>query len=612
MTDESLNDASLVQEYLTESRELIQKLDEGLVMLETATDDPELINQLFRALHTIKGTSSFFGYEQLVAVAHAAEDVLNLVRKGDLKVTREMIDTLLVCADQIKSLLDDVEAGSSEKREIEPLIARLKSLLQKPSEQPKEKPAAELTTRAMAPKLGDVLLSQGLLSFDDLQAALKEQSETKDPLGKVLVRRGLVSEAQIEKALSAQTAAREGKNSDTAMRVEVSKLDQLINLVGELVLERNRLLQLSRSCSDERTWSEHFADALSQSTARLSLLTEEIQSASLKTRMVPISVVFRRFPRIVRDVARNLGKEVELKIEGESTELDKTVVEEIADPMVHLVRNALDHGIEKPEVRAEKGKPRGGTIQLDARQEGDHIIISIQDDGAGIDPARISAKAIEKGLVTAERVKTMSKTEILEMIFLPGFSTAEKVTDISGRGVGMDVVRSNIKKLNGAVEMDSHIGLGSTITLKLPLTLAILPVLLVKESGNAYGLPLRSVLETLRIDRRDIHLVEGQEVVQLQDRVLPLVRLNRVLNTGTASENSDLMRVVILSVGERRMAVLVDEFIGQEQTVVKPLGSYLRRVPGLAGASISGDGRVRLVLDPAGIAGLMEQVVATK
>jgi two-component system chemotaxis sensor kinase CheA len=461
----------------------------------------------------------------------------------------------------------------------------------------------------MAPKLGDVLLSQGLLSFDDLQAALKEQSETKDPIGKVLVRRGLVSEAQIEKALSAQTAAREGKNSDTAMRVEVSKLDQLINLVGELVLERNRLLQLSRSCADERAWSEHFADALSQSTARLSLLTEEIQSASLKTRMVPISVVFRRFPRIVRDVARNLGKEVELNIEGENTELDKTVVEEIADPMVHLVRNALDHGIEKPDVRAEKGKPRCGTIQLDARQEGDHIIISIQDDGAGIDPARISAKAIEKGLVTPERVKTMSKTEILEMIFLPGFSTAEKVTDISGRGVGMDVVRSNIKKLNGAVEMDSHIGLGSTITLKLPLTLAILPVLLVKESGNAYGLPLRSVLETLRIDRRDIHLVEGQEVVQLQDRVLPLVRLNRVLNTGTAPENSDLMRVVILSVGERRMAVLVDEFIGQEQTVVKPLGSYLRRVPGLAGASISGDGRVRLVLDPAGIAGLMEQTV---
>jgi len=611
MTDESLNDASLVQEYLTESRELIQKLDEGLVMLEGATDDHELINQLFRALHTIKGTSSFFGYEQLVAVAHAAEDVLNLVRKGDLKVTRELIDTLLVCADQIKSLLDDVEAGSSEKRETEPLIARLKSLL-KPTEQPKDKPAAELTMRAMAPKLGDVLLSQGLLSFDDLQAALKEQGDTQDPLGKVLVRRGLVSEAQIEKALSAQSAAREGKNSDTAMRVEVSKLDQLINLVGELVLERNRLLQLSRSCSDERSWSEHFADALSQSTARLSLLTEEIQSASLKTRMVPISVVFRRFPRIVRDVARNLGKEVELKIDGENTELDKTVVEEIADPMVHLVRNALDHGIEKPEIRAEKGKPRCGSIQLDARQEGDHIIISIQDDGAGIDPARISAKAIEKGLVTPERLKTMSKTEILEMIFLPGFSTAEKVTDISGRGVGMDVVRSNIKKLNGAVEMDSHIGLGSTITLKLPLTLAILPVLLVKESGNAYGLPLRSVLETLRIDRRDIHLVEGQEVVQLQDRVLPLVRLNRVLNTGTASENSDLMRVVILSVGERRMAVLVDEFIGQEQTVVKPLGSYLRRVPGLAGASISGDGRVRLVLDPAGIAGLMEQAVATK
>ena len=611
MSDESLNDASLVQEFLTESRELIQKLDEGLVTLETASEDPELINMLFRALHTIKGTSSFFGYEQLVAVAHAAEDVLNLVRKGDLKVSREMIDTLLVCADEVKLLLDDVESGSSEKREIEPLLARLKQF-QTPPKQGTDKAAPELTTRAMAPKLGEVLLAQGLISFEDLQSCLKEQAETGEALGKLFVRREIVSDAQIEKALAAQNAAREGKGHDSAMRVEVSKLDQLINLVGELVLERNRLLQLSRTYSDSRSWSEQFGDALNQSTARLSLLTEEIQSASLKTRMVPISVVFRRFPRIVRDVARSLGKEIELKIEGESTELDKTVVEEIADPMVHLVRNALDHGVEMPDARAQKGKPRCGTIQLDARQEGDHIIISIQDDGAGIDPARISAKAIEKGLVTPERVKTMSKTEILEMIFLPGFSTAEKVTDISGRGVGMDVVRSNIKKLNGTVEMDSQIGLGSTITLKLPLTLAILPVLLVKESGNAYGLPLRSVLETLRIERKDIHVVEGQEVVQLQDRVLPLVRLNRVLKTGGGCGDPDLMRIVILAIGERRIAVLVDEFIGQEQTVVKPLGSYLRRVPGLAGASISGDGRVRLVLDPAGIAGLIEQTVGSR
>jgi two-component system chemotaxis sensor kinase CheA len=329
--------------------------------------------------------------------------------------------------------------------------------------------------------------------------------------------------------------------------------------------------------------------------------------------MVFIETVFRKFPRLVRDVATSLQKEVELVITGEETELDKTMVELIGDPLVHLVRNSLDHGIESPEIREKAGKPRRGTIRLDASQEGDQIVITVSDDGAGIDPRRIARKALEKGLVTKERLRALSSHEILDFIFLPGFSTAEKTTDFSGRGVGMDVVRSNLKKLNGSVEIDSHSAQGTIMKLHLPLTLAILPVLLVQVRGEIYALPLRSVVETAQVDRKQIHLLEGYVVLWLRDESLPMLRLDhifavpRISCIGYADEllpadsQEGSQKVVILGVAEKRFALMVDRLLGQESTVVRPLGSYLHGCHCLAGATISGDGLVRLVLDPTGL-----------
>jgi two-component system chemotaxis sensor kinase CheA len=355
------------------------------------------------------------------------------------------------------------------------------------------------------------------------------------------------------------------------------------------------------------------SSSLGQSSERLSFITEELQSAGLKTRMVPIETVFRRFPRLVRDVTASLEKEVDLSLLGQETELDKTMAELVGDPLVHLVRNSLDHGVEMPAAREQAGKPRRGTIRLEARQEGDQIVISISDDGAGMDPARIGRKAVEKGLVAAERLRGMGQREILDFIFLPGFSTAEKTTDLSGRGVGMDVVRTNLKKLNGSVEIESHLGQGTTVKLRLPLTLAILRVLLVQVGKEIYALPLRSVAETVQIDPKHVHWVEGGEVLCLREETLALLRLDRMFPVKrsamqqaaewpAAAEKSDEGRkVVILGVAEKRFALLVDQLLGQESTVIKPLGVFLHGCSSVAGATISGDGQVRLVLDPAGL-----------
>jgi len=389
------------------------------------------------------------------------------------------------------------------------------------------------------------------------------------------------------------------------VRVDVKKLDELINLVGELVLERNRLTHLVRDFVEHRASGEALESELALATARLNFITDELQNAGLRTRMVPVDLVFRRMPRLVRDLSASLNKEVDLKIVGEDTELDKTVVEQIGDPLVHLLRNSLDHGIENPDTRVARGKPRKGTIRLEAQQEGDHIMIVISDDGGGIDPDRIGRIAMERGLVTAERLQGMAKRDILDLIFVPGFSTAEKVSNVSGRGVGMDVVRSNIKKLNGVVELSSEMGKGTVITLRLPLTLAILPVLLVRVDSEIYALPLRSVVETVRVGSREVHRTNAGEMLRLRDRVFPLFRMGNILH-GTQGEQdkSQLLRIVIMGIADRQLGIIVDQLLGQEETVIKPLPTYLRMVPGLAGATISGDGLVRMILDPAGIATL--------
>lgn len=600
--NEFAQDPTLVKEFLAESEELLQRMDQDMVALESTPKDAELLNRIFRALHTIKGTSGFLGFDPVVRLSHRAEDVLNALRRDEVQLSRRMMDALLATRDQLGHMLEDLRQAGLKEYSLEPLLLELENV----QKQQGAAPAADVAApRPEAPlRLGEILVADKVISPEILAKVLKEKADSGDQrsLGQILVAQGLATATQVGDALSRQKQpASEAAAANPTMRVDVRKLDELMNLIGELVLERNRLTQLSRDVTAGRVAGEALESAFSQSTARLSFITEELQVAGLRTRMVPIDTVFRRFPRLVRDVAHSLQKEVELVLRGEDTELDKTMVELIGDPLVHLVRNSLDHGIEKPELRASRGKPRAGTITLEAFQEGDQIVIRVADDGAGIDPERVGRKAVEKGLITPDRLRNLSKREILEFIFLPGFSTAEKVNDLSGRGVGMDVVRSNLKKLNGTIELDSQPGLGTTVLLRLPLTLAILPVLLVRVADEIYGLPLRAVLETARITKDEVHHVEGNEVLRLHGETLPLLRLGDLFGSPSHASHGASSKVVILGIGEKRVALLVDHLVGQESTVIKPLGSYLHHSSSLAGATISGDGRVRLVLDPAGL-----------
>lgn len=585
MANELAQDEILLQEFITESDEQLQRMEQDLLSLETSVADADLLNRIFRAMHTIKGTSSFLGFDVVVEITHEAEDLLNLMRRGECRPTKAITDVMLRVCDQVRRMLCDIRDHREMQYDNSPLISELRAV----------------RNQDATPKLGELLTAQPVIHPVELEEALRQAQQSGTKLGTVLVDRGLATPAQVEQALQRQGVTSAADN--TTMRVDVRKLDLLINLVGELVLERNRLSQLSREVTLGRIDQVSLETAMSVSTARLSFITEELQTASLNTRMVQIDAVFRRLPRMIRELSTSLEKKVELVVVGQETEIDKTMVEQISDPLVHLVRNAVDHGIESPEQRLARGKPATGRLTIEARQEGDQIVVCISDDGGGIDSDKVMRKAIEKGLVSPERARQMTRREILDLIFLPGMSTAERVNNISGRGVGMDVVRSNIKKLNGTVEIDSTVGTGTTVRLRVPLTMAILPVLLVAVAEEIYAIPLRSVVETLRIRPSQIHCIEGREVLCLKDRSIPLLRLGGLFDIPGADHGRDLHRAVVLSIGESRIALLVDQLIGQESTVIKSLGDFLHDCPTIAGATISGDGRVRLVLDPAALLG---------
>jgi two-component system chemotaxis sensor kinase CheA len=592
VTEDLAQDASLLQDFLTECGELLEQLDQDLVAMETSPSDTELLNRVFRAFHTIKGTSGFLGFQSIVALTHEAEDVLNLMRKGERKVSRRAIDVFLSVLDQLRRMFADIRQNIPHNYELGELLGRIRQLTQ-----------PEAPDR---PMLGEILVADGTISHSERREALRESVENQQRLGDVLIEKNLVTPGQIRDALKKQAAISESKEETRTIRVDVNKLDEIVNLAGELVLERNRVAQLSRDFVARRFSEEQFESVLGESSARLGAITDELQNASLKARMLPIDVVFRRFPRLVRDLCNSLGKEVTLQIRGEDTELDKTIVEQIADPLVHLIRNSMDHGFEMPAAREAKGKPRKGTLKLEAHAEGEFILVEVGDDGGGIDTNRVVAKVVERGIVSQTRIREMSHREMLDLIFLPGFSTAEKVSDVSGRGVGMDVVRSNLKRLGGTVELESEFGKGSLVRLKLPLTLAILPVLIVKASSDTYALPLRSVVEILRVERESVHRCEKGEIVRVRNQVIPLGRIARVFNNEASAQNDDRLRVVILSIADKKLGLVVDDFIGQEETIIRPLGSYLGHVPCVAGGTITGEGNIRLILDPAGLIEALE------
>lgn len=571
--------AELLDSFIVETNEIYEKLGPDLLKLEKDPSDKELHNRIFRAVHTVKGTSGFLGLDQMTELAHVFEDVLNKIRKGELEVTRHRMDVMFDAFDVLKELLARVESRNTEPMDLEAIVARLQKITTNSDSDTQTVQTNEPVVVQSVPVEQSTVVEQSAGQELHQNSAEKEHTEHRDrPKG-------------AESGIQAQS-----KLSESTIRVDVQRLDELMNLVGELVLGRNRLSQINFKMNESLEGNPLVKD-LADTSSQVDLITTELQMAVMKTRMVQIAKVFNKLPRLVRDLSRELGKEIELEMFGEETELDKSIIEEINDPLVHILRNAADHGVETPEERTKKGKNPKGKITVRADHEGNHIAISIADDGKGIDPDKIKAKAVEKGLITTEQAEEMSKREILNLIFAPGFSTAEKVSAVSGRGVGMDVVKTNITKLKGIVDIESETGQGSTIVIKLPLTLAIIQGLLVQSHAEAFAIPLNSVLEVVRVRTEDIKTVHGYEVISLRNTVMPLARLGQIFSVDHQAQRSEWLYIVVVGLAEERLGIIVDSLLGQREVVIKSLGDYLGTIEGIAGSTILGDGKVIMILD---------------
>jgi len=581
-----MSDADIVKDFLVESYENLDRLDRELVGLEKHPNDKDALGSIFRTIHTIKGNCGFLGFSKLEKVAHVGESLLTLLRDGKLILTPEIVTGLLSLVDAVRQMLAQIgSTGQDGNLGYPELIATLTQLQgQRPSPSGDGKPAAP---KAAVPP----------------QASRTEPVSAAPPVTASPPAPAPVAAAEPPSAAHPTDAAPPAETRRDAaaetIRVGVNLLDKLMTLVGELVLARNQLLQFSNTLEDA---------GLQTVSQRMNLIATELQEEVMKTRMQPIGNIWNQFPRTVRDVALGCGKEVAIEMEGKETELDKTIIEAIKDPLTHLVRNAVDHGIELPEARVKAGKPRVGRLILRAFHEGGQVNIEISDDGAGLNVQRIRQKAIERGLITAEQSGRTNDREIFNLIFLPGFSTAEKVTNVSGRGVGMDVVKTNVEKIGGTVDVQSTAGLGTTVRVKIPLTLAIIPALVVTCSGDRYAIPQVSLVELVRLEaeqvKTGIELVHGAPVYRLRGRLLPLVYLARELRVdgNTKKESDEAVNIVVLQADARQFGLVVDAINDTEEIVVKPLRKQLKSIKTFAGASIMGDGKIALILDVMGVA----------
>lgn len=607
----------IVNEFLVESHEGLDQLDRDLVALEHAPTDGELLARIFRCVHTVKGTCGFLGYSKLESVAHVGESLLVRLRDGEAVVTPAITSGLLALVDAIREILSAIETSRTEGHvDYSALIDTLNALLEEGEAQrasgedvsvhatpstpaPRRGRSGARRTRAKGrPPMGELLVEAGATERADVLSALQEQHAGDNRrVGEILVDRAAVPPTAVSEALETQGETRSAV-SDSSIRVDVGLLDRLMNIVGELVLARNQILQ--HAAAQPGT-------SLTATAQRLNLLTTELQEGVMKTRMQPIGNVWSKFPRIVRDLAVACDKQIRLEMEGRETELDRTIIEAIKDPLTHIIRNAADHGIESPAVRVARGKLAEGCLSLRAYHEGGQVIIEIADDGAGIDAERIKLKAIEKGLIGTEQAARMGEREALNLIFLAGLSTAQQVTNISGRGVGMDVVKSNIERIGGVIDLQSTLGVGSTLKIKIPLTLAIIPALIVSCGGQRYAIPQVNLLELVRRERRDaeqaIERMHDAPVYRLRGSLLPLVYLHGALDVDDRRRGrDDALNIVVLQADDRTFGLVVDEINDTEEIVVKPLGKQLKGVAAFAGATIMGDGRVALILDVMGLA----------
>jgi len=715
-------DEEILQDFLVEAGEILELLSEQLVELESSPDDMALLNAIFRGFHTVKGGAGFLQLHELVECCHIAENVFDILRKGERRVDSELMDVVLQALDAVNAMFSQVRERvepTPASRELLAALARLaepasadepapavepqvvaesrsegadsefEQMLDAIQPSASEPAAAEVATGPVTDEITDdefeslldqlhgkgqfsaaagasmpaesefvaaptsdeitddefeALLDQlhGKGKFeaapaepaapasaepakgggtagaadeitDDEFEALLDQLHGKgkfepavvetpaEPAAAVPIKPAPKPEparaaapakaapaAAVSKPAAAAPAEKPPAEAETTVRVDTARLDEIMNMVGELVLVRNRLVRLGSNSGDE---------AMAKAVSNLDVVTADLQSAVMKTRMQPIKKVFGRFPRLVRDLARSLKKEINLELVGEETDLDKNLVEALADPLVHLVRNAVDHGIEMPEEREAAGKPRTGRVVLSAEQEGDHILLIISDDGKGMDANVLRAKAVEKGMLEKDAADRLSDLECYNLIFAPGFSTKTEISDVSGRGVGMDVVKTKISQLNGTVNVFSTKGQGSRVVIKVPLTLAIMPTLMVMLGNQAFAFPLVNVNEIFHLDLSRTNVVDGQEVVIVRDKALPLFYLKRWLVNDAAQEEQREGHVVILSVGNQSIGFVVDQLVGQEEVVIKPLGKMLQGTPGMSGATITGDGRIALILD---------------
>ena len=705
-----------IEFYLLDSQEQIEKLGAGLLQLEKEGENIGLINDLFRSAHSLKGASGTMGFTPIVALTHAAEDLLDHLRQGKMDVSLEMIDILLAVTDRVKAMLAQVEQRQEITVEFEDLASSMRDLLNgdKPAEPALTQNVQEDTKEVVkfvpvnfaltssesekvsdAQSLGhgvyqvDVKLGPNTLmkavravmatqrlegmgsvikllpSIEELEVGNAEEffllvlcDESREEIQRELLeiseivevvahpypnletedntavdmpkpvapeselgiasntaKPNVASEQKVVKPLmapktvvepKAESAGVEGNTQVHTIRVDTGRMDNLINLVGEMVITRTRLVQIGLDLKAQYS-TDNMVNNLNEANVYLGRLMNDLQESVMRLRMVAIGTVFNRFPRLVRDLAKKTGKEIDLVLKGEDTELDKTVVEVIGDPLMHLIRNSVDHGIESPEDRRAAGKPEVGTITLNAYHEGNHIAILISDDGGGLDLDKIRQIAVSKGLI-GER-EELSERDIANLIFLPGFSTANVVTDISGRGVGMDVVKKALNNLGGMVDITTRRGKGSTFTIRLPLTLAIIQALLVEVGQEIYAVPLSSVLETLLVDRKDIKTVGGLPMVQLRGNTLPLISLQEKFDLPTPETESSEVYVVVVGFGDKALGLIVDELRGQQEVVIKSLGDFLNNLPGIAGATILGDGKVTLILD---IGSLIQDVLVTR
>ena len=608
----------IVESFLVETRELFEGLDNDILQLETGAVDPALVDQIFRSIHTVKGTSGFLDLAQLSELAHHFEDVLNKIRRGTLAVQPGTVDVLLAAFDQMRVLVQQVVDRALTPIDLGPIIGRLTALHQDPEAAAREAMSDEEAEAraAQAEFEEDEEFMRAVAAAQAAAAAEAEavHSETRAPAPpSPATERDSAAKAPAAPAGQANTPQRAASNE--TIRVPVDRLDALMDLVGELVLSRNRLLQLLMDANAsgpeaERRSSVELLGEVRGATAQLDFVTTELQTAVMQTRMVQIGRVFARFPRLVRDLAADCGKQVDLVLEGEETELDKSLTEEIADPLIHLVRNALDHGVETPEARVAAGKPARGRLRLAAAHEGDHILIVVEDDGAGIDAEIVKAKAVEKGLITAQEATDMSEAEAFQLIFRPGFSTAQRVSQVSGRGVGMDVVKTNLARLNGSITIASELGVGTRFTLKLPLTLAIIQSLLVRVGGETFGVPLHAVDEVVGLEADRRSTIRGREVLRHRDEVLSLIRVGHALDVRDYARPEGQEYAVVVEVAHQRVGLVVDALIGQKEIVIKPLGDFLKKPPSIAGSAILGDGRVVMVLDLGQLVGRREPTAA--